>query len=92
MKGNLSMKTMGRLRGLPRAAWVLFGASAMAALAAATLALPGGGPATDEAAFAHQFPATCDTTIGAGGAIISAPGTAPPVTQGQMINYRVGAA
>ena len=90
MKVSDAMKKMGRLRALPTTAWMLFGASAVAALAAAALAwAPGAGG--DGAALAHQFPGECDAGIGAGAGTISAPGTVPPVSQGQVINYRVGA-
>jgi len=84
------MKTMGTLRSVPRSAWMLFGAAALSALAA--LALTFGGSDQAGTALAHRFPADCDTTIGSASASIAAPGTVPPVVEGQTINYRVGAA
>jgi hypothetical protein len=82
------MKRLGRKLRLPRATWVLFGASVVAALAAAALMFAPAGGNTGPAA-AHEEPEGCDATVGAANAQIDAPGTLVPIVEGQVINYRL---
>lgn len=83
------MKRLRMLRGLPRATVLLFGASGAAVALAVTLMFTPGSKGTNGVAEAHIFPEGCDPGIGAAAAIIDAPGTVPPVVEGQNINYRL---
>jgi hypothetical protein len=68
---------------------MLFGASAVAALLAVTLmATPGDGDLAPPVS-ADFIPADCDPGAGGASAAIDAPGTIPPVVEGQQINYRL---
>jgi hypothetical protein len=82
------MKTMGRLRAMPRATWMLFGASAVATVTAVALMFTPGGPRVG-VVDAHLVPEGCDPGVGSSSAQIDAPGTIPPVVEGQLINYRL---
>jgi hypothetical protein len=86
---GLRRTVLQRVERTPRTALTLFAAAAIAGIAALTLTLLPGGGDGNGTALAVQVPEGCNPAAGAADGQIDAPGTLPPVAEGQMINYRL---